>query len=372
MRTHNPFIPDCKCYACKPIVREIKNPILDLTSVLGQVIALQEERLRKIKCGLFACMMGEPITLPRDIAPHSILIGSYAHILYDSQSDIDLVVDPRDMHSLEPYLQTHWKEYPGKTFKSYHGNDSDVSTMQVRKFQSGRCPNYENSKLPSLDLIIPEPGETPVECFSRMPFTFLHQAVYVDASGIQQEVLYGAKRTLRSRTLTPLPTSTNAGFQKFMQKANDPTRRSPITSWAWNYEIPTPPILEHEVVYGWKVFEVFSDGTLVGGYGNRWETDTYEAVCENAYNNFPSDVAGEDSDCTCGIWSYKEKPEHYLYDAIALCILWGGVYEYTRGYRSDFARIEKLFVPSNLETQQVARMALRYPNVFIERTKYDG
>ena len=129
--------------------------------------------------------------------------------------------------------------------------------------------------------------------------------------------------------------------------------------------VATPDDIEEttELVIGWRTFTV-KDYKLRGSW-NTWESRVFHASCSCAEFDDPYrmglPVIDERRDLmrqhlaagtgTCGVYSrkslklYKDYHAHpEILKVAAKCVNYGLGYEYDGGYRSEFCRIERLFV----------------------------
>jgi hypothetical protein len=107
----------------------------------------------------------------------------------------------------------------------------------------------------------------------------------------------------------------------------------------------------------WRAFRCEWDPTsgewqFIGGIGHVWDSAEQHAECRNGFGH-----EAPDEQCGCGIYGwYEPKPvfdqylDHWMSDtriqmpALAHCLYWGKTVIGTQGVRTEYVRVEKLYV----------------------------
>lgn len=107
---------------------------------------------------------------------------------------------------------------------------------------------------------------------------------------------------------------------------------------------------QHEVVIGYRVFTLCNytyegklDLTLVGGYRQPWHNKLMEARCLKSNTETSAKHLAHNT-CECGIYSHKEKPTAADGQVIAEVLNYGWIIPGSKGYRSEFCEIKKLWL----------------------------
>jgi hypothetical protein len=105
---------------------------------------------------------------------------------------------------------------------------------------------------------------------------------------------------------------------------------------------------------GYRTFR-FSEGSLVGHYGQTWESAEMKATCGGGVGAVFSDPWGRlttrpdhpapDEKCECGIYAHKSPLKLTTMSGLvfAECSMWGTIIEGERGFRCENARIKRLW-----------------------------
>ena len=116
--------------------------------------------------------------------------------------------------------------------------------------------------------------------------------------------------------------------------------------------------VEEEVALlrGFRVFNWISGisgkWALQGAYNTQWVTPEQKANCHGDYELCERHLLAATEQCSCGLYCYKElwrvssyvQTFHGSLQVVAPAVLWGAVAEYRQGYRSQWARMEALYV----------------------------
>lgn len=128
---------------------------------------------------------------------------------------------------------------------------------------------------------------------------------------------------------------------------------SPLCKQRNLFDLPAEE--EKETLYGWRVMSIstgesLADGFLVGLWGYPWRSRELKAVCTRKYHFlFKPQSDGSaciNPLCDCGIYVLKREPKDYY--VRVLCTMWGRVLEYDDGYKAEYCRMEKIFLPHSL------------------------
>lgn len=129
---------------------------------------------------------------------------------------------------------------------------------------------------------------------------------------------------------------------------------------------------------GWKVYSLSLDyesgePRLLGGISREWRRRTMVAKCLSS-STIPARFLNRrdacenhlrNRECTCGIYSYKEKPMmpsfgSFHLEVFAQVVNFGTVWEFDRGYRASKTRIEALWVHADTANFIRKRLAHKF------------
>ena len=166
-----------------------------------------------------------------------------------------------------------------------------------------------------------------------------------------QESAFPGIPLVRWRPLTPVPL--NPPSSRTQGWVATVTNTSAGTTVA-QPEIPDDP--NPVLIRGWRQYDHRISGDILRGMTGRcWMNATMQANCNVVWDTDAAEEHLLAGSCTCGIYVLKERPEGDLAPILAEVVGWGAYVEYERGWRCQYVRIERLFVPDT-----VAALRARY------------
>lgn len=117
-----------------------------------------------------------------------------------------------------------------------------------------------------------------------------------------------------------------------------------------------------------RTFDLRSDGSLwpVFSADRAWSAGDNEATCAR------HEVAGAPG-CKCGFWAYGSAPalrdQPAGRDVAAVVSCWGRVTPGTRGLRSQYARVDAIWLSPRVASDLVALVGARYPHADLFRDR---
>jgi hypothetical protein len=122
--------------------------------------------------------------------------------------------------------------------------------------------------------------------------------------------------------------------------------------------------MSEQLVQGWRIYEYTDSYHVLAGTYLWWYDAKLTAKCLVLPDDDGRAAANHltRGTCSCGIYILRDRPSKNLFinwwrPVLVYCTGWGAIAEYERGWRVQYAKIERILVPADLCAGRVTHIA---------------